>query len=62
MAGTHRSTPFALPGVTDAVHVSTGLSTCVVRADGSVWCLGLNDQGQLGDGTNTNRNQLVRAL
>ena len=25
--------------------------TCVAGADGSVWCTGLNDNGQLGDGT-----------
>ncbi|WP_114422226.1 cutinase family protein [Nocardioides houyundeii] len=32
-----------------------GQSTCEVRVDGSAWCWGRNDFGQLGDGTNTLR-------
>ena len=33
---------------------------CAVRVDGSVWCAGSNEFGQLGDGTRENRLQPVR--
>jgi len=36
-----------------AVGIGAGSKhTCVVKTDGTVWCWGLNDRGQLGDGTN----------
>ena len=39
-----------------AVAIATGfLHTCVILDDGSVSCWGNNDQGQLGDGTTTDR-------
>jgi alpha-tubulin suppressor-like RCC1 family protein len=28
---------------------------CAIRSDGTAWCWGRNDYGQLGDGTNTDR-------
>jgi alpha-tubulin suppressor-like RCC1 family protein len=34
--------------------------TLAVRTDGSLWAWGKNDEGQLGDGTNTNRSNPVR--
>ena len=35
-----------------AVGIGTGSKhTCVVKTDGTVWCWGLNDRGQLGDNT-----------
>ncbi len=40
----------------DVVSVSLGSSSaCAVRKDGTVWCWGWNNDGQLGDGTNVNR-------
>jgi alpha-tubulin suppressor-like RCC1 family protein len=38
------------PSVTPSVATG-GEHTCAVRTDGSVWCWGRNDSGQLGDGT-----------
>jgi len=34
--------------------------TCGVKTDGTVWCWGLNDVKQLGDGTTTNRTRPVQ--
>lgn len=53
-----RSTPTviaadALSGVTDVTL--GGRHTCALRADGTVWCWGANESGQLGDGTRTPR-------
>lgn len=43
-------------GLTDAVEVATGLAhTCARRANGRVACWGFNSNGQLGDGTLTDR-------
>lgn len=50
--------PFQIDGVmvTDATYIGLGTSqTCVVRSDGSVVCAGLNNSGQLGDGTEEER-------
>ena len=37
-----------------------GGHACLVRTDGSLWCWGRNDRGQLGDGTRTPRALPVR--
>jgi alpha-tubulin suppressor-like RCC1 family protein len=36
--------------------------TCAIKMDGSLWCWGDNDYGQVGDGTNTNKNTPVRVM
>ena len=33
----------------------------ILKSDGTVWSTGKNDKGQLGDGTNTNRVNFVKA-
>ncbi|HET9913868.1 MAG TPA: hypothetical protein VFQ13_18380, partial [Anaerolineales bacterium] len=55
--GTTRAqlTPVAVSNLTDISAISQGNNqhTCAVRSDGTVWCWGWNNQGQLGDGTTT---------
>jgi alpha-tubulin suppressor-like RCC1 family protein len=47
--------PRQIGSTSDWISLSTGHShTCGIRADGSAWCWGLNDKGQLGNGTITN--------
>jgi len=57
--GDMRATPSLVPGVTDAQGVAVGLAhVCVLATIGAqtgVWCWGANGQGQLGDGTLTDR-------
>jgi len=56
--GTHRSIPsyVSLPsGLTVEAVTGGRWHTCAILDDGSVWCWGHNNQGQLGDGTYTSR-------
>ncbi|HNJ78162.1 MAG TPA: PKD domain-containing protein [Marmoricola sp.] len=42
--------------VSDAEKISSGYGhSCMIRQNGTLWCWGSNDYGQLGDGTNANR-------
>jgi alpha-tubulin suppressor-like RCC1 family protein len=54
---TQRLTPVMVTGLSSGVAaVATGGEhTCAVKTDGSLWCWGWNQFGQLGDGTKTNR-------
>jgi alpha-tubulin suppressor-like RCC1 family protein len=46
--------PQAVPGVTTAVGIAAGYDhTCALLANGTMACWGLNDHGQLGNGTTT---------
>jgi alpha-tubulin suppressor-like RCC1 family protein len=51
------STPVAVTGMTSGVKAiaAGGLHTCALLAGGAVRCWGLNQFGELGDGTQTNR-------
>ena len=58
----NRSVPVLMRGIDDALEVAVPgyYKTCVLRADRTVWCLGLNRGGQLGDGTTTDRSSPTR--
>jgi hypothetical protein len=47
----------------NVISISAGdIHSLYVKADGSLWSMGLNDRGQLGDGTLSNRNSPVKVL
>jgi alpha-tubulin suppressor-like RCC1 family protein len=51
----------AVAGITTAVDVSAGSRhSCALMADGEIYCWGRNRDGQLGDGTRTDRFTAVR--
>ncbi|MCE9574879.1 MAG: tandem-95 repeat protein [Deltaproteobacteria bacterium] len=56
-SGTDRYTPVQIGNLTTWAAVSAGFyHSCAIRTDGTIWCWGLNDKGQLGDNTTTLRN------
>lgn len=56
LAGNNPEAPFPVSGPVDYTEVATGQwFSCGRRADASVSCWGANNQGQVGDGTTTNR-------
>ncbi len=59
---TSRSTPVKFDiGTKKATDVFIGLyHTCVLTADSELYCAGLNNYGQLGDGSTTNRSTPVK--
>jgi alpha-tubulin suppressor-like RCC1 family protein len=49
--------------LTGVVDVTGALeATCALKTDGTVWCWGRNDKGQLGDGTSTDRTYPVQVV
>jgi alpha-tubulin suppressor-like RCC1 family protein len=49
-----RSFPAQVPGLTHVEHVVAGKYHVCAIADGQLYCWGLNDHGQVGNGTTTN--------
>ncbi|HEX9644572.1 MAG TPA: PKD domain-containing protein [Acidimicrobiia bacterium] len=59
--GGNRTSPTAVPGLSNVASVSTGHYHSLARlANGNVWTWGYNAFGQLGDGTTTHRNSPVQ--
>jgi hypothetical protein len=59
--GGQTAVPTPIPGILKFTSLSAGARhTCGVATDGIAYCWGLNDQGQLGDGTTVNRASPVR--
>ncbi|WP_295787236.1 hypothetical protein [uncultured Microbacterium sp.] len=58
--GVLRLTPVQLPGLSGVTQIATGFqSSYALLSDGSVKSWGINDKGQLGDGTTTDRSAPV---
>lgn len=59
--GWYHSAPVQVIGMTGVVSLVGGLShSLALKADGTVWSWGVNNYGQLGDGTTTNRPTAVK--
>ncbi len=57
------SIPTQVPGLTNVVAISANDgATSVLKSDGTVWCWGGNSNGELGDGTYTQRTSPVQAV
>lgn len=51
------TSPVQSGGDSDWAYLGVGQDhTCAVKTSGSLWCWGLNNEGQVGDGSTTNRN------
>lgn len=68
VAGFSPSTPARQASLVITVEAESGgrsaggMTTCEVRTDGSAWCWGRNDFGQVGDGTTTLRTRPTRVV
>lgn len=62
----NRTTPMQVAGLTNVIAIAAGKSnTChslFLKSDGTVWACGYNANGQLGDGTTTNRFAPVQVI
>jgi alpha-tubulin suppressor-like RCC1 family protein len=60
----YQSVPVTVRGLTDAIAaIAPGRRhTCVLTEKGTVYCWGYNQTGQLGDGTEEDRNQPVEVI
>jgi alpha-tubulin suppressor-like RCC1 family protein len=61
---TNRSVPTLVSGLSSGVsYMMTSVAhTCAVKTNGSLYCWGLNDNGQVGDNTSTQRNSPVQVI
>ncbi len=60
---TNKSLPVkvdALGSTATSVRASTGSHTCALKNDGTLWCWGFNNRGQLGDGTTVDETMPVQ--
>ena len=59
---TDRAVPVQVSGINDVISIASGgyAYTMALKRDGTVWGWGLNDRGQLGDGTTTTRSKPVQ--
>jgi len=60
--GINKNTPVQIMSSGVSSVALGGAHTCAVRTDGSLWCWGRNDYGQLGDGTWTDKNTPVQIM
>ncbi len=59
--GTYNKLAFQVKGLSNVAQVSAGYhQSLALKADGTVWAWGNNDQGQLGDGTTISRRTPVQ--
>ena len=50
-----RTTPVQLTGIDNVTAISAGAALLILKSDKSVWAVGGNSRGQIGDGTTTDR-------
>jgi len=60
----NRNSPTPVPGMSSGVSsISLGwYHSCAIKIDGSLWCWGNNEYGQLGDGSYGNKNSPVQIM
>jgi alpha-tubulin suppressor-like RCC1 family protein len=59
---TNQSNPIKVPNLNNVTQVSAGYyrHSLALKSNGTVWAWGLNDNGQLGDGTTSQRNNPIQ--